>query len=63
MTFAVDLNFAQTGKNISLVIAATVEVDMAKTIDSLEIALMTHREQDEYCHFTAKSGNRTRIRV
>lgn len=38
--FTVDLDFADAGKNISLAIAANVEVDSAKAIESLKMVFI-----------------------
>lgn len=51
--FTVDLDFAHAGNNISLAIAANVEVDTAKAIDSLEMGFIpvmsgtTYKKPDE----------------
>lgn len=51
--FTVDLDFAHAGKNVSLAIAANVEVDTARAIDSLEMGFIpvmsgtTYKKPDE----------------
>ncbi|MEY3124933.1 MAG: hypothetical protein RLZZ573_1453 [Pseudomonadota bacterium] len=51
--FTVDPDFAHAGKNVSLAIAANVEVDTAKAVDSLEMGFIpmmsgtTHKKPDE----------------
>ncbi|TXT34887.1 MAG: hypothetical protein FD135_5187 [Comamonadaceae bacterium] len=51
--FTVDLDFAHAGKNLSLAIAANVEVDTAKAIESLEMGFIpvmsgtTYKKPDE----------------
>lgn len=51
--FTVDLDFAHAGKNVSLAIAANVEVDTAKAIESLEMGFIpvmsgtTYKKPDE----------------
>lgn len=51
--FTVDLDFAHAGKNVSLAIAANVEVDAARAIESLEMGFIpvmsgtTYKKPDE----------------